>query len=162
MIIRAIGPSEVRIIQNLAHRIWPDTFSEILSKAQVEYMLNWMYSPEKLVSQLEQGHHFFLLTDQDHPTGFVGIEQQEDQRVKIHKLYLLPSEQGKGLGKMMLDFVIDWAKERSAPSVYLNVNRYNKAVDFYKHIGMNILHSEDIDIGNGYLMEDYVMELPLN
>lgn len=161
MIIRAIGPSEVRIIQNLAHRIWPDTFSEILSKAQVEYMLNWMYSPEKLISQMEEGHHFFILIDKA-PIGFVGIEQQVDQRVKIHKLYLLPGEQGKGLGQMILDFVIDWAKERGAQSIYLNVNRYNKAVDFYQHIGMNILHSEDIDIGNGYLMEDYVMELPIN
>ncbi len=161
MFIRAIGPFEVTIIQDLAHRIWPDTFSEILSKAQIEYMLNWMYSPEKLISQMEKGHHFFLLTDEV-PIGFVGVEQQVDHRVKIHKLYLLPSEQGKGFGKQMLDFVIDWAKERGAPSVYLNVNRYNKAVDFYQHIGMNILHSEDIDIGNGYLMEDYVMELPLN
>lgn len=161
MISRSIGPSEVTIIQDLAHRIWPDTFSEILSKAQIEYMLNWMYSPEKLISQMEEGHHFFLLTD-EMPIGFVGVEQQVDHRVKIHKLYLLPCEQGKGFGKQMLDFVIDWAKERGAPSVYLNVNRYNKAVEFYKHIGMNILHSEDIDIGNGYLMEDYVMELPIN
>jgi GNAT superfamily N-acetyltransferase len=161
MFIRAIHPSEVKVIQDLAHRIWPDTFSEILSEAQIEYMLNWMYSPEKLNNQLKEGHHFFLLVDEV-PIGFVGIEHQEDGRVKIHKLYLLPSEQRKGLGKRMLDFVIDWAKERGAPSVYLNVNRYNKAVDFYQHIGMNILHSEDIDIGNGYLMEDYVMELPLN
>lgn len=161
MQIRSIDSSEVNVIQDLAHRIWPDTFGEILSKEQIAYMLNWMYSLETLSKQLSEGHHFFLYEEHGIPLGFMGIELFDDHRVKIHKLYVLPDTQGKGIGKKFISFVKTWAKEHGANTVFLNVNRFNKAVDFYKHIGMAIIKTEDIDIGNGYLMEDYVMEVHL-
>jgi GNAT superfamily N-acetyltransferase len=162
MQIRSIDSSEVSVIQHLAHRIWPDTFGDILSKEQITYMLNWMYSLETLSKQLSEGHYFFLYEENGVPLGFVGIELFDDHRVKIHKLYVLPDTQGKGIGKQFIDFVKTWAKDHGAHAVFLNVNRFNKAVDFYKHLGMTIIKTEDIEIGNGYLMEDYVMELNIN
>ena len=92
----------------------------------------------------------------------MGIELFDDHRVKIHKLYVIPDTQGTGIGKKFIEFINIWANEHGALAVFLNVNRFNKAVDFYKHIGMAIIKKEDIDIGNGFLMEDYVMELKIN
>lgn len=162
MPIRAIDSSEVPIIRELAHQIWPDTFGEILSQEQIHYMLKWMYSLDTLSKQLSEGHHFFLYEEHGVPLGFMGIELFDDCRVKIHKLYVLPDTQGKGVGKQFIAFVKTWAQEHGAHAVFLNVNRFNKAVDFYKNIGMTIIKTEDIDIGNGYLMEDYVMEIKLS
>lgn len=162
MQIRAIDSSEIHIIQDLAQQIWPDTFGEILSKEQIAYMLNWMYSTETLTKQFYEGHHFFVYEENDIPLGFMGIELFADHQVKIHKLYVLPDTQGKGIGRNFIDFVKNWAKDHGAHTLFLNVNRFNKAVEFYKHIGMTISKTEDIDIGNGYLMEDYVMELKLS
>lgn len=162
MPIRAIDSSEVTIIRELAHQIWPHAFGEILSKEQITYMLNWMYSLETLSKQLSEGHHFFIYEEHGVPLGFMGIELFDDCRVKIHKLYVLPDTQGTGIGKKFIEFVKIWANEHRALAVFLNVNRFNKAVDFYKYIGMTIIKAEDIDIGNGYLMEDYVMEFKLS
>jgi len=41
------------------------------------------------------------------------------------------------------------------------VNRYNKAKDFYEKAGFIIKETADIEIGGGFFMNDYVMELPI-
>lgn len=164
MNIRSIGIDEVQIVNDLAYRIWPHTFKEILSEEQISYMLKWMYDPEKLSSQIIEGHEFYIISDEKEPLGFLGIELHNPttDSLKIHKIYVLPNIQGRGLGKKLIEKAIDRAKENGIRKVVLNVNRFNKAVGFYNKLGFQITKQEDIDIGNGFLMEDYVMELNLN
>ncbi len=81
---------------------------------------------------------------------------------RLHKLYVLPNQQGKGTGKLLIDFIIDEIKQAGATILELNVNRHNKALHFYNKIGFTIAREQDIDIGNGYFMNDYVMELQLS
>jgi GNAT superfamily N-acetyltransferase len=159
MDIVELSPNQAPIIHDLAHRIWPDTFKDILSPEQLSYMLNWMYSIETLQRQMAKGQRFFVLKENQEPLGFIGIEENYPHKgqLKIHKLYVLPNLQGKGLGKQLIDFVAQLAKEQQLKLLTLNVNRFNKAVDFYTHIGFTIEFEENIEIGNGYLMEDYVM-----
>jgi GNAT superfamily N-acetyltransferase len=159
MDIVELSSKEAHIIHDLAHLIWPETFKDILSPEQLSYMLNWMYSIETLQQQMAKGHRFFVIKENQEPLGFIGIEVNHplQGQLKIHKLYVLPNLQGKGLGKQLIDFVAQLAKEQQIKLLTLNVNRFNKAVDFYTHIGFTIAFEENIDIGNGYLMEDYVM-----
>ncbi len=161
--IRKIGSDEVELIQNLAKATWPDTFKEILSLEQIDYMLEMMYSVDKLKFQLENGHEFYIYDKDGSPVGFVGIEPNyENEKVlKIHKLYILPSVQGAGLGKLFIDFCRERGEDLHQEKLTLNVNRFNKAVGFYQNIGFRVTKEEDIDIGHGYLMEDYVMEFSL-
>jgi diamine N-acetyltransferase len=163
MNIVELSPSEAFIVQDLAHRIWPDTFKDILSPEQLAYMLNWMYSIETLQQQMTKGHRFFVIKEDEVPLGFIGIEANypAEGQLKIHKLYVLPDQQGKGLGKQLLDYVAQLSREQQINTLTLNVNRFNKAVDFYTHIGFKIAFEENIDIGNGYLMEDYVMNFEI-
>lgn len=158
--IREISQNEVEIIRSLAYKIWPITFKEILSQEQIAYMLNWMYSAEKLAQQINAGHQFFVFELENEPIGFLGIEKnyQGMSSLRIHKIYVLPEIHGKGIGKKLIDFAEELAVKNNCSILNLNVNRYNNAVDFYRHIGFSIIETEDIDIGNGYLMEDYVME----
>jgi GNAT superfamily N-acetyltransferase len=160
MTIRKINTDEVGIIHDLAHKIWPSTFSEILSKEQISYMLNWMYNSATLKQQIEEGHQFFLAEENGAPNGFMGIQSNypDKHSTKIHKLYVLPEIQGKGTGRLLIETAIEVAKNNRNDRLVLNVNRFNKAVSFYQRIGFEILLEENIDIGNGYLMEDYVME----
>jgi diamine N-acetyltransferase len=162
--IREIKKDEVGLITDLAHRIWPDTFKEILSPEQISYMLNWMYNPNKLAEQIESGHLFFILEENNQTLGFIGLEPAfpSSDTLRIHKIYVLPNQQGKGLGKRLIDHAVELAKKLNLSKLHLNVNRFNKAVDFYLHLGFVITDEEDIDIGSGYLMEDYVMELEIN
>lgn len=158
---QSLGKDEVHIVHDLAHRIWPDTFKEILVPAQIEYMLDMMYSIESLNKQLESGHQFFVWEENEKPVAYIGIELNYPVAgsLRIHKIYVLPEMQGTGLGVKLINLAKSVAIENGCTTLNLNVNRFNNAVSFYKHLGFEITKEEDIDIGNGYLMEDYVMEL---
>lgn len=148
-------------IQQIAHQTWPDTFRDILSPQQITYMLDWMYSLPSLKEQVEvKGHTFLLAEEAENPLGFVSYELNYSglSKTKIHKIYILPSSQGKGVGKGLINRTSEIAAQNHNSSLLLNVNRYNKAIDFYKRMGFEIVGKEDIDIGNGFLMEDYVLE----
>ena len=87
-------------------------------------------------------------------TGEAGV-------VKLHKIYVHPNTQGLGVGRALLDFVTDQLIEEGASILRLNVNRHNKARQFYEKQGFTVTKEEDIEIGNGYKMNDYVMEKPV-
>ncbi len=164
MIIRQLSKEELTKVQSIAHRTWPSTFANILSPEQIEYMLNWMYDLKMLESQLEKGHTFLLAEENGGELGFAGFElnHSEGPKAKLHKIYLLPEAQGKGAGKALILEVAGRARKAGQKSLLLNVNKYNqKAIDFYLKIGFQEIYKEVIDIGNGYVMDDVVMELNL-
>jgi GNAT superfamily N-acetyltransferase len=163
MNIRALKQDELSIVHDIAHATWPDTFKDILSQEQIQYMLNWMYDLKQLENQFNQGHQFYVAELEEMPVGFIGIEPNYPEKgiTKIHKIYILPNQQGTGIGKKLIEYVKELSIQSEMKGLLLNVNRFNMAVDFYKAIGFNILFEENIDIGNGYLMEDYVMKLDL-
>lgn len=164
MNIRPLAKEELPKVQSIAHRTWPSTFANILSPEQIEYMLNWMYSLEMLESQVDNRHIFLLAEEEGKELGFAGFElnYSEGPKAKLHKIYLLPEAQGKGAGKALILEVADRARKAGQKSLLLNVNKYNqKAIDFYSRIGFNEIYKEVIDIGNGYVMDDVVMELNL-
>lgn len=164
MIIRQLAKEELSKVQSIAHRTWPSTFANILSPEQIQYMLNWMYDPKMLESQLDKGHTFLLSEENGVELGFAGFElnYSEGPKAKLHKIYLLPEAQGKGAGKALILEVAGRAKKSGQKSLLLNVNKYNqKAIDFYLKMGFQEIYKEVIDIGNGYVMDDVVMELNL-
>lgn len=162
--LRLLAKEELLLIQGIAHQTWPSTFAGILSGAQIDYMLNWMYALPMLESQVEQGHNFLVAEEQGDAIGFAGFELNhlEGPKAKLHKLYLLPSSQGKGAGKSLLMEVVKRSREAGQKSLVLNVNKYNKkAIDFYLAMGFVTIRQEVNDIGQGYVMDDDVMELTL-
>ncbi|MEO8823880.1 MAG: GNAT family N-acetyltransferase [Ginsengibacter sp.] len=148
-------------IQRLAHEIWPNAYLEILGQQQLDYMLEKIYSLPSLQHQFTVlKHHFILLADETVPAGFASFSSHEDAAIfHLNKIYVLPSLQGKQLGKQLLNYIISEIKKSGATSLQLNVNRYNKALHFYEKQGFKIIREEDIDIGSGYFMNDYVLEL---
>ena len=84
-------------------------------------------------------------------------KQVQIKKTKIQKIYLLPETQGKGYGVQFINYIAEKSKAAKNDMLFLNVNRLNKAQYFYKKLGFNIAYVEDIQIGNGYLMEDFVM-----
>jgi GNAT superfamily N-acetyltransferase len=158
---------DLPIIRDIAYQTWPTTFGEILSPAQISYMLDMMYSLDALNAQIKDKNHVFLLAQESHNQeyfGFISYEfdYKRQPKTKIHKIYLLPASQGKGVGKLLINKVAELAIAQANVSLALNVNRYNKAIQFYERMGFTIVGNETIDIGDGFLMEDFVMEKPLN
>jgi ribosomal protein S18 acetylase RimI-like enzyme len=158
MNIRLATEHELPILESLAREIWPHTYADIITKEQMDFMLNWMYSRETLVAQQQAGHEFYLISKDNTDVGFIALEQA-GQELKVNKVYVLPEIQGSGAGKQLMDKAIERAKTKNCTHLFLQVNRANKAKFFYDKLGFTIRSEEDFDIGNGFFMNDYVKEL---
>jgi ribosomal protein S18 acetylase RimI-like enzyme len=161
--IRPLGNAVVDIeaVRQIAFATWPDTFREILTAAQIDYMLAWLYDADRLRNQVHTAEHVIHLAEVDGaPVGFVAhqLDYPAAGTAKIHKLYLLPTQQGKGIGRMLVETVRQAAREAGQRAVVLNVNKYNRAIDFYLANGFEKAGEEVIDIGSGYVMDDFIMK----
>ena len=158
--IRSATFSDLAVVHDLAHQIWPHAYGDILSHGQLKYMLEEIYSMSSLQNQLTALQHNFILVLKDNiPVGFASFSPKEKNSTayRLHKIYVLPEQQGTGTGKFLLAYVINSIKSLGGTSLELNINRYNKARFFYEKQGFTITGMEDIDIGRGYFMNDYVM-----
>ncbi|MCE2989807.1 MAG: GNAT family N-acetyltransferase [Burkholderiales bacterium] len=156
--------ADLQVVRDIAYATWPDTFRDILAPGQITYMLEWLYAIPRLRTQVASREHEFYLAEMDgRPVGFCAhqLEYPEPGLSKIHKLYLLPETQGHGIGKALVMQVASEANAAGHRAVVLNVNKYNRAVGFYEAIGFVRDREEVIDIGGGYVMDDYVMRLDL-
>jgi len=171
MTISVATQEQLPVIRDLAFKIWPQTYGTILSNDQFDYMMEMMYSIESLEKQIET-KPFLLVEDERKYIGFASYElhfKDENQKkepnlkqvhikTKIHKLYVLSEMQGKGIGKSLVNYIKTIAVQAQNTSLILTVNRFNKAKDFYLKQGFSITEEKQFQIGNGYIMDDYVME----
>lgn len=160
--IRQASAADIPTINQLAGAIWEPTYQAILSKEQINYMFEEIYSQEALAQQMQEGQTFLLLEEEAQPMGFAAysVKDEEARVYKLNKIYLLPQTQGKGYGKLLLQEVEQQAKKAGAAILDLNVNRHNNAKGFYERSGYNVYQQEDIAIGP-YWMNDYVMRKSL-
>ncbi|MDF3026126.1 MAG: GCN5-related N-acetyltransferase [Fluviicola sp.] len=152
-------------IQEIAETTWPISYAGVISPEQIRYMLDLMYNQMKITTAIRDPQQAFWLAEENGTVlGFCGIEHgyPEAGFTRIHKLYILPSTQGSGLGKILLDQVEKEARKNGNSKLHLNVNKRNKAVGFYHKQGFTTDREEVIDIGNGYVMDDFVMVKLLN
>ena len=162
--IRKATLEDIEMINRLAWIVFPHTYKEILSTEQMEYMMDWMYSPENLHKQMtEDGHIYFLAFEGNEPAGYLSIQPEGEHTYHLQKIYVLPSFQGKKLGKLLFEQAIKAIKELHPEpcQMRLNVNRQNKALTFYEKMGMKKVDEGDFHIGNGYYMNDYIMGLDI-
>ncbi|HVU96373.1 MAG TPA: GNAT family N-acetyltransferase [Puia sp.] len=159
--IRPGDLDDINTIGFLAQQIWPETYGEIITTEQLQYMLNLFYSPASLRRQmLDDKHQFLIVEEGEEPIGFAAWSGTAEPGVfKLHKLYVLPGRQGKGLGRGMLQYIYQVIRPQGARTLLLNVNRWNKARQFYERMGFAVIKEEDVPIGRGYFMNDYVMEV---
>ncbi|WP_333877424.1 GNAT family N-acetyltransferase [Flavobacterium sp.] len=161
MVIAPNTDSEFTEIRAIALEVWPKTYGAILSEAQLHYMLDMMYSVPSLQQQAQEKKHHFILIKVDGKTlGFASYELncENTGMTKIHKLYVLSTQQGNGLGKRLIDYIAQEASQNHDKALYLNVNKNNPAQFFYQKLGFTVYKEEVIPIGNGYVMDDYVMK----
>jgi len=161
--IRKATSDDVETIRNIAEKTWRHTYSPILEREQIDYMLGEIYSVEKITSQLKHDTQIYLLLiEAEKPVAFAAYSpREEDTEIyKLHKLYCLPETQGKGYGKILINEVVSKTVEAGKHTLDLNVNRHNKAKTFYEKMGFEIAYEEDISIGK-YWMNDYVMRKEL-
>jgi len=126
-------------------------------------MLHTMYDPKTLQKEIENPNIRYFIINQNQ--GFTSIEadyNKKQKHAKIHKIYILPDHQKKGLGQKTIQYLAKWADRRNQKSLILNVNKNNTAIRFYEKMGFVLWKSEVVDIGHGFVMDDYVLKKPLS
>lgn len=157
--IRTATTEDIPLIRELSFRIWPQTYAGIISPEQIDYMLGMMYSESSLLKQMEDGAQFILVyDDQSVPVAFASYQAIGSTVYKLHKIYVLPDQQGKGTGRYIIDHICRIIKPGGATALQLQVNRNNKAKEFYERLGFAVIEMIKLDIGSGFVMDDYVME----
>jgi len=156
--IRKAGIAEISTIKNLADDIWPATYKDLLSPDQIDYMMNLSYSPSSLAEQFTK-HTFLIAYVDNEPAGFASYSPSSyPGTYKLQKIYVNTSIQRRGLGKALINFIAEELRSSGASALELNVKRDNPARLFYEKLGFEVIREEDIDIGNGYWLQDYVMK----
>jgi ribosomal protein S18 acetylase RimI-like enzyme len=180
-----VGAESIPLIREIAERTWGAAHSPVISPEQMRYMLDLFYSEASLQKQMQEGHQFIIAKEKNKAIGFASysIKPEDDYEdpgllphpgkdmgksvevmtnvYRLHKINVDPDQQGKGIGKLLIGFVINDISSYDATQLKLNVNRHNKAVDFYQKIGFEIVKEEYVNIGNGYYTNDYIMSLAL-
>lgn len=148
---------QIHPLQNLAREIWEEHYLKIISQSQIDYMLGLFYSTERIKQELKEGILWEILWLADEPIGYLSCRLDHSQ-VYISKIYLKSNTRGKGYGKLLIKQAVSYAKKYNKSGIYLNVNKYNSdSITFYKNQGFKQVREEVIDIGKGYIMDDYVM-----
>jgi len=156
-----VNDKNIHLVPQLANEIWNVSYKDIISQEQIDYMLDLMYSPEKIKENLLNGEHWKILKADNLPVGYIHYKE-EDDKVFLSKIYLIQDEKYKGLGQALLNEVIQFALDQKKNSIYLTVNKNNaKAIRFYDKNNFKNMKSETFDIGNGYIMDDFIFEKDL-
>lgn len=150
----------IREMSCMATEIVREHFDPIIGKAQNDYMIELFQTPAAIRKQLDHGASYYFVREDDRLIGFLAFYPREGA-MYLSKLYLYKNERGKGYSRKMLDFVVRAARESGYASVELNVNRNNDAVLAYEKLGFQVIRTEVNDIGNGFVMDDYVFRLKI-
>jgi len=154
--LKEASTSNIPVIADLAERIWRTHYTPIIGSAQVNYMLEKMYSEKSLEQQMTEGQLFFLVQLDGKTIGYISVSKKNNSDFFMHKFYMEVSEQGKGFGKRIFSDLLSRFPELK--TMRLQVNRENyKTINFYFRVGFVIEESKDFDIGEGFFMKDYVM-----
>ena len=162
--LRGVSKTEYGKVRELAETIWPKCYKDILSPEQIRYMLDMMYSEDAIADDVSEKTRYRFIMDDTEIAGFLawGPLIPDPPVAKLHKLYLLPEKQGQGVGSRAMELVKQQIKEAGYAYLRLNVNRQNgKAIKSYQKNGFETIQTVNNDIGNGFFMNDYVMETEL-
>lgn len=153
------GDERLRALSDLADRIWHEYFPFLLSAKQIDYMVEKFQSYDAIARQIADGYEYYLIAASGAPIGYIGV-RYDPQALFLSKLYLRADCRGKGYASQAFAFVSALARKRSLPAIELTCNKHNEhSLDVYRKKGFQIVSSEVTDIGEGYVMDDYVMRL---
>lgn len=161
-VIRVGGTSDWPAVRALAERTWRVAYAEILSGAQIEYMLADRYTDAALEAAVGSGRMVFELMGRGEGrwVGFVAHgEGKRPEDYQLHQVYVDPGEQGRGWGRRLIEHVEEVARGKGKAWLVLTVNKGNAAaLGVYERLGFGRREAVVVDIGGGFVMDDWVLE----
>lgn len=156
--IEKVKTEETGQLAELAERIWREHYTSIIGEAQVEYMLQKFQSEQAVLSQMKNGTRYYFLRQNGQEAGYMGVEAK-DGALFLSKLYVAREFRGLGISRAALSFLQELCRKESLSHIWLTVNRHNNgSILAYRALGFTKIREQETDIGNGFAMDDYVMQ----
>jgi diamine N-acetyltransferase len=155
--VPVLSPTEIDRVHELIKKIWPSHYTPIIGEAQVEYMLATYQSRENILEEISNKASYYIIVYSGQDAGYLAYEKRGDE-MYLSKLYVLEELRNRGIGRAGFGFVEKAAREAGAAKISLNVNKNNtNSIEAYKKFGFTIEREMIKDLGQGYVMDDYVM-----
>ena len=156
---QVITEDQIKVLSDTANIVWHEAFTNIITLDQIEYMIEKFQSFNALSEAINKNNYKYYLIKSDNVViGYTGLHE-ESEKLFLSKLYILKEYRGRLVASKTFEFIENFAKEKKLKSVWLTVNRNNShAIEVYKHKGFVITRTQVADIGNGFVMDDYIFE----
>lgn len=152
-------PPQIDAVAALARTIWYEYYVALIGQAQVDYMVAKFQSSGAVAGQIRDGYDYFLIQRDGQDIGYCAVQPHPTSRsLFLSKLYLLRDARGGGTGRVCMEFIEQLARRRGLNLLWLTVNKGNPAVKAYERLGFRIAADLKMDIGGGFVMDDYRME----
>lgn len=164
MIKQVSSKADIKLVAILAHKIWNQHYLPIIGQDQVDYMVAKFQSESAISNQLKEGYLYFLIEHENKACGYLAlVPNQATRKLMISKIYVDINFHGQHLGAKLLAFTIEKAITEGFKTIWLTVNKNNtNSIQWYQKKGFEIKDKIQIDIGNGFIMDDYQLELEVN
>jgi len=164
--VPVIRPEQVAAVAALAHQIWYEYYVPLIGRPQVDYMVAKFQNAPAMQGQIDEGYEYFLVQQQDTSgkwadIGYAAVQEQPGRVMFLSKFYLHHAARGSGTGRRCMEFIEGLARRRGLSLLWLTVNKENSAVKAYERLGFRIAAELVMDIGGGFVMDDYRMEKAL-
>lgn len=147
-----------KTVMHLADVIWHEHYRGIISDEQIDYMVDNFQSEEAILKDIENGYEYRLIMDGDKEVGYCSFHLEGDS-VYLSKIYVMKEYRGRGHGRKTFEMIADYARSSGAKTIYLRVNRGNvDSIKAYEASGFRKKGEDVAPIGNGFVMDDYIME----
>ncbi|MGZ9584225.1 GNAT family N-acetyltransferase [Paenibacillus marinisediminis] len=157
-IIPILEINQIHEACDIAQAIWIEHYTPIIGREQVDYMVDKFQSPQAVKEQIDAGYEYFFLTYENQNAGYFSIKQEQN-KLFLSKLYVDRAYRGKKIASSAIAFMLDTCKKHKLQFIYLTVNKYNhQSIAAYEQLGFKKVDEVVADIGNGYVMDDYIME----
>lgn len=163
MIKPVTTPSQIKLTAQLAHKIWNQHYVPIIGQAQVDYMVEKFQSEKGIMEHLENGYQYYLIYHHEQPCGYLALVPNiTEKKLMISKIYVDADFRGLNLGSELLNFAIQEARDNGFEVLWLTVNKDNShTIQWYEKRDFKIKEKIVMDIGNGFVMDDFLMEMRL-
>ncbi len=163
-ISKVVSEEQLQVLAATANEVWHEFFPCILTDEQIDYMVEKFQSYKAMKEQMAGGYEYYLFFVDGQVAGYTGIHSEEDceigtKKLFLSKLYLKKAFRGQGLASKAFMFLENYCKDNGLEAIWLTVNRYNShTIEVYEKKGFVTVREQVVDIGKGYVMDDYVME----
>ena len=157
-ITKVHNSKDVEEVARVANIVWSEHYTPIIGAGQVEYMIDKFQSPTAIAQQIKDDkYEYFLLKENEQSIGYIGLQVQENQ-LFLSKIYIQKEHRGNGFGRISFNYIEEYAHKHNCTEIYLTVNKNNhSSIAVYEKSGFQKTNEAVADIGNGYVMDDYIM-----